>query len=789
MDTKIKRMNLMSREIKISVRNLVEFVLRSGDIDNRFMSTVRALEGTKAHKKVQNSYGDGYIAEVTLKHIFNYEEFTIEIEGRADGILKEGKKIIIDEIKSTAKSLEDIDEDYNLLHWAQAKCYGYIYCVENKIEELDLQLTYFNIETDTTKKFIKHYSFKELEKFFLSLIEKYIEWANMTFYWGKVRDESIKELSFPFKSYRRGQRKLAISVYQSILDERNLFVQAPTGIGKTISTIFPSIKAIGEGLSSKIFYLTAKTITREVALSSIEHMAWKGLRVKATVITAKEKICLNEEVKCNPKDCIYAKGHYNRVNDAIMNLLDKEDTITRDIIVKYAKLHKVCPFEFSLDLSLWSDIIICDYNYVFDPNIYLKRFFEGLGNDYIFLIDEAHNLVERSRDMFSAKITKESFLKYSRLLKGDYPHLSKSFSRCNNMMNKIRRQCVKDRFYYQKEEITDIYSPIRKLIKELEEWLLKEKDNENHADILEFYFELLGFTKISEFYDKRYVTYIEKLDKDLVIKLFCIDTSYLLSETLKKCKTAIFFSATLMPLAYYRDILGGDEKDYITRFSSPFPKENLCLLIADNISTKYRDREKTYLDVVEYIEEFLTGKKGNYFVFFPSYKYMEDVYTYFVDRNPDIKTIIQESSMKEEDREDFLNKFKSEEETLVAFAVLGGVFSEGIDLIGDKLIGAVIVGVGLPQICFERDIIRDYFQSEKNLGYEYAYMYPGMNKVLQAAGRVIRSEEDKGALLLIDGRFTTMKYKALYPKEWLHYRLARNDKAIKLILDEFWNRI
>mgnify|MGYP003936495625 FL=1 len=781
-------MIILSNHIKISVRNLVEFVMRSGDIDIRFTNSTRAVEGTRAHQRVQNFYGDEYEAEVPVRHLLEYDNFSIEIEGRIDGVIKEGEKVTIDEIKSTLKPLDEIQEDYNLLHWAQGKCYGYIYAKNNNIKRLQVQITYINIDTNEMKKFIKDYSLEELEEFFMSLIDKYVQWANLTYYWGVVRDDSIRELSFPYKSYRKGQRELAVSVYRTIMNGKKLYTQAPTGIGKTISTVFPAIKALGEGLTSKVFYLTAKTITREVALNAIYHMACKGLRIKSIVLTAKEKVCRNDKVKCNPEDCPYAKGHYDRVNDALLDTLNNEDMITRDVVLRYADKYKVCPFEFSLDLCLFSDVIICDYNYVFDPSVYLKRFFETKG-DYVFLIDEAHNLVDRSREMFSAEVRKSPFLKYKKELKEDFPELSSSFNRCNNAINRIKREYLKGDFYYQKEEINGLYSPIRKLINQLEEWLLKERQHKLYEEISELYFDLLKFINISELYDSRYVTYIEKLEDDIVIKLFCVDASYLLAEALKRGRAAVFFSATLTPLDYYRNVLGGNRDDYTISFPSPFPRDNLCLLIGDGVSTKYKDREDTYLDIVKYIEEFTSQRKGNYFVFFPSYEYMERIYEAFTERNPHVFTIIQNTSMDESEREIFLNRFSnSPDESMIAFAVMGGIFSEGIDLIGDRLIGAVIIGVGLPKICHQQDIIRDYFNSENGQGFEYAYMYPGMNKVLQAAGRVIRSETDRGALLLIDERFTTQRYLRLFPKGWMHYIRVRSEKDISCYLGKFWDK-
>lgn len=775
----------MNNTIKISVRNLVEFVLRSGDIDTSFMSTSRALEGTLAHQKVQKSYGHEYKAEVSLKHTIEYEQFTILLEGRADGIYTSKDQILIDEIKSTTRDLELIDEDYNPLHWAQAKVYGYIYAVQNRLDNISIQLTYFHIETEQIKKFVKVFTFSQIEEFFYKLIEMYIEWANLTFTWGELRDNTIKELPFPFENYRRGQRELAVAAYSTIKEGKKIFAQAPTGIGKTMSTLYPSIKSIGEGITSKIFYLTAKTITREVPKSSMELLMQKGLRAKSLVITAKDKICTNNEVKCNPRDCKAAKGHYDRVNDAIMDIFQNEDLMTRDIVISYALKHNVCPFEFSLDVSLWCDVIICDYNYVFDPQVYLRRFFELEGGDYVFLIDEAHNLVDRSREMFSAEINKGDFLDIKELFVDKYPQIYKSINKCNSLINKLKKDLEIDEDYYQKGEITDLYYPFKRLITLMEPWLIEEKNNPEYDKVIEFYFNLTTYLKISDYYDEHYVTYFESNGRDLIIRLYCVDSSYLLSQALKRGRAAIFFSATLTPLDYHRDLLGGNSEDYHIKLSSPFPKDNLMLMINDNISTKYKDRERTYNEIVENIEALVRSKNGNYFIFFPSYIYMRNVHSLMVDRNPMLNIIIQEGSMTEIEREEFLQKF-SDDENVIAFAVMGGIFSEGIDLTGDKLIGAVIIGVGLPQICFQRDIIKDYFNQNRGEGFEYAYVYPGMNKVLQAAGRVIRSENDKGSILLIDDRYGTYRYKDLFPNEWGHYRRIWNKSNMETLLEDFW---
>jgi len=783
--------------IHISVRNLVELVLRSGSIDSRYVSAARAAEGTRLHKKIQasrkkqaklNNYE--YMSEVKLVSDFVYKSFTFEIEGRLDGLIIEKEKVYIQEIKTTRRNLDNIFEDFNPLHWAQAKCYAYIYSLQNNLEMIGIELTYCNADTEEIKEFKKDFYIGELEVYFYSLLESYILWAELLSEWTKQRDESIKKLAFPYKSYRKNQRELAVKVYKSILNRKKFFIQAPTGTGKTISTLFPAVKAIGEGVTLKIFYLTAKTITRQTAEEAIEGMAKEGLRLKAVTLTAKEKICFCEEIKCNPEYCMYADGHFDRVNQAILDILENEDKLDRVNIEKYAKKHKVCPFEFSLDLTLWADCIICDYNYVFNPKVYLKRFFQNNEeNDYVFLIDESHNLLDRAREMFSASLNKKSFLKVKKVLKEK--RLIKALNRINTYMLDISRNMTDEDTGTIDEKSPDVFcSYLREFSNKCDEFFDKAEQKEGEQELLELYFQVMDFLRISELYDSRYITYIENQGQDLKIKLLCLDPSYLLSEAHKRGMSSICFSATLTPLSYFRESLGGGEEDFFIKLASPFARENLGLIIAGNISTKWKDRENTYNNIVDYIYTSVKIKNGNYFVFFPSYQYMTKVYELFKEKYPDIKTLMQKEEMKEEEREEFLKAFETEgRQGIAAFAIMGGIFSEGIDLTGEKLIGTIIVGVGLPKISMEKDIILEYYKRKNKKGYEYAYMYPGMNKVLQAAGRVIRTETDKGIVVLIDERFLSAGYKELFPYEWNGYKVVYNAEQLENQVKEFWGNI
>ncbi|WP_461207005.1 ATP-dependent DNA helicase [Clostridium sp. DL1XJH146] len=776
--------------IKISVRNLVQFVLKSGDLVSTFKGSSRNVDAIRAHQKIQKGYGDNYSSEVTLSILIKQQDFMIEVKGRADGVFNDGENVLIDEIKTTMVPLEFIDENYNGVHWAQAKCYAYFYCVENEVENIEVQLTYYNLDNKNIKRIKRGFTKEELGNFFNNLLSSYIKWADTLDMWIKKRNNSIKELKFPYGEYREGQRKLAVYTYKTIKDNKKLFAQAPTGIGKTIATIFPALKAVGEDLGEKIFYLTAKTITRTTAENTYLQLREAGLSFKTLTLTAKEKICFNDEVNCNPDKCPYARGHFDRVNEAIFDIFN-EDNMTRDVVEKYARKYNICPFEFSLDLVFWVDGIICDYNYVFDPRASLKRFFDDTKRNSILLIDEAHNLVDRGREMFSADLVKKDILELKKESRNQIPELFKILNKLNTYFIELRKKCEKNNGYFMLEKRPEEILPhLIKYINKAEKWMLENKNEKSDCKdkILDFYFKALFFIKIGEIFDESYRVYAEKIDKnDVILKLYCVNPSKFLKESIDNNLATIIFSATLSPMDYYFEVLGGEQDDNKLRLKSSFKRENLLLLIDDKISTKYRNREETAEFVIEKIKGLISSKKGNYLVFFPSYKYLRMILERIDDNTINFNIISQEIGMDETQKEEFLENFNEiRDKSLVAFAVMGGMFGEGIDLVGEKLSGAIIIGVGLPQICFQRDIIRDYFNEKKGCGFEYSYIYPGMNKVMQAVGRIIRTEKDKGVALLIDTRFTSSRYLKLFPYEWQHLKRIQNTNEMSNYLEEFW---
>ncbi|ATD54051.1 ATP-dependent DNA helicase [Clostridium chauvoei] len=752
--------------IRESVRGIIEYILRAGHLDDRYTGKSRALEGTLAHQRLQASNEkiySNYEKEVRLEYTFAIEDALLKVDGRADGIIIEDNRIIIEEIKSTMKNLSLIDEDYNELHWAQAKFYSYIYLVENNLSNIFIRLSYYNIETNEVKSFDKEFNIEELTSFIDYIVKEYSRWIKISSKLQVLRNDSINKLDFPFETYRKGQRDLAVNCYNTIREKSVLFAQAPTGIGKTISTIFPAVKALGSGMGRRIIYLTAKTITRTVAEEAFNKLEDKGLNFRNITLTSKEKICFQEKVTCNPDECRYAVNYFTKVNDIIFEMLSNEKRFTREIIEKYAKKYEVCPFELSLDLSSWCDGIICDYNYAFDPRVRLKRFFEEDLKSNILLVDEGHNLVNRARDMFSAELYKSNILNVSKLIKGIAPTLYKALSSINKEFIKIRKQVqeMEQDNIYQKEEFKNLYKLLRIALKEGDEYLVKAVGTKGYNDVLELYFDMRSFVSISELYSNEYVTIVELDKSEVKVKLFCVNPSKNLASIVRGSYSTIIFSATLTPLNYYIDLLGGNEKSYRMKLPSPFKIENFKTY-GYPLNMRYSMREKNIDNVCKLIKKFISEYSGNYMVFLPSYSYLNKVYSRYVELYQEEDIFCQGDTLSEEDRDAFINKFR-ENKNITAFCVVGGIFSEGIDLPGDMLIGSVVVGVGFPRISKEGDIIKDYYDDK---GFDYAYVYPGINKVLQAAGRVIRTEEDKGRLLLIDDRYFSLKYRTLLPKEW-----------------------
>lgn len=769
-----------------SVRSIVEQVLRSGDLDLMTFSNVYIYDPIRIHQMIQGRRPAEYSAEVPVSFSIEREDFILNISGRIDGVYVYPDTAVIDEIK-TITSDSEAAEQKNELHWAQAKCYAYMYSREHDLEDIIVQLTYYNTGTRKQVEVRENFLLSDLEDFIEDLVSRYIEWVRVRAEWRMIRNESIQKILFPFPRYRSGQKKMIDEVYSAIKKGEQLLVQAPTGIGKTMAALFPAVKSLADDLSEKVFFLTARSTGRIAAEKALSLMLEKGLRIKSLSLTAKDKLCPFPDSTCTPGECKYAKGHYDRLNSAVEDAF-RHDLITKEVVSELSQRHEVCPFEYSLDLSLWADCIVCDYNYVFDPRVHLQRHFTEGKSPFAFIIDEAHNLVDRARDMFSAELDKQAVLDMRRFVRHRMPDIYEVLNSINTEFIKLRKGCEqKGGAYYSSEVPEDLDGILMEFTSITRRRLAENRKTAYRQKLTELYFAVNHFLTIWDLYDRRYVTSYKTEAKSLKIKLFCIDPSPDMNHALNRGSSAIFLSATLVPMNYFIKILGCDSEARKVILPSPFPRENLEVIISSRISTLYRNRNATKSAVAGMLIALVKSRPGNYLFYFPSYAYLNLVHNSFREINPDIQTVLQKSEFTEEDRNHFLSRFrKDNNETLAGFAVLGGVFGEGIDLTGDRLTGTAIVGVGLPGISPERDCIREYFDETDAKGFEFAYQYPGINKVLQAAGRVIRTENDMGVVILIDERFATHGYRSLLPDEWqVHHIYSPEELTDSLVT--FWS--
>ena len=776
----------MEKYLTLSVHQLVDFLLRTGDIDNRVFNRSSMTEGSRLHSVYQAKQSSNYLAEFPLKMSFNVDEVNIVLEGRADGIIKRSEtEYVIDEIKTTVEDLQVFHDDNLEWHLGQAKCYAYMFARQTNLEFIGVKLTYIR-QGKEKEQLIDSYVFNvlELEQFVVKLLNEYLAFYNIIFNKIAKRNESIESLKFPFNKFRQGQRDLAKYTYAMAKKRGRLFAEAPTGIGKTISTVFPFVKALRDDDNSKIFYLTAKTSGREAAHQAIKLLKENGLSLGDIMITAKDKICFCKGQACNPEECPYAKGYYNKIQTVLRYAILNYDDFDLQTITQLAYDNQICPFELELDLSLFMDVIICDYNYVFDPISYMKRYFDEDTSSFLVLVDEAHNLVDRSRDMYSASLSYKQFLEARKSVCHSKLHkLKLALSKMSKMFKEYLVN-PKDGNYILDEFYDYTYKTISSFITTMQD-INKNDNKEMSKELLEFYLEVNRFSKILEFYNDHFICYYEIIKDELILHVACLDASSFLHGSLRRLRGSVLFSATLSPIEYYVDMLGGKKEDAQLILPSPFPVDNLKIIIAPKVSIRYKNRDSSYQQVADYIKAFVKNKVGNYFIFLPSYEYLTNLMPY-IDME-DVDVFEQDRGMSDEEKEEFLTNFKpNPERTTLGFVIVGGAFGEGIDLVSDRLIGAIIVGIGMPKINFVSDQIMKYYDAREQSGYNYAYLNPGMNKVMQALGRVIRSETDRGAVLLIDERYLTNDYRDLFKSEWRKYEVAFSPKEVSDILQDFF---
>ncbi|MFD1431600.1 ATP-dependent DNA helicase [Lacticaseibacillus yichunensis] len=779
---------------RIGVRELVELTVRTGDLDPvTTNSSNTALIGAQIHRRLQSAYDDDYEKEVYLAHHVTVNDVDYIIDGRADGVQTTGDKVVIEEIKTSARAWEQVTKNTQDRYWAQARVYAHFLCEDRDLDSIEIDLVYYQTSNDKVTRFTEKRSAEELATVFDDLIDEFADWLKMRSDIVARRNASIATLDFPFPAYRKGQRELAVAVYKTIMTEQRLFVEAPTGTGKTISTLFPTIKAMGEGLVNRAFYLTAKQSTRHVAETAMNLLANGGLRAKSITLTAKDTIRFPDEPDDATKNP-YMIGYYDRLKPALKDLLDNEDQLTRPVIERYAKKHRLEPFEFSLDASLFCDVIICDYNYLFDPAVFLQRFFSGPDKGNFFLIDEAHNLVSRARDMYSAEITDTDFTALKVAIapfKGKaIPAIKGELTKLLTAFDVVRAGVPEGQDeVFQPESLDSFAGQLTRLGSAIHDYLSTDMDTHQQALVdllLPAYFIVLGYLRINEFYNDAFETKVSLTSQSVTIKQLCLDPSAFIDGSLNLGRGAVLFSATLSPLDYYRDVLGGVDASLAYRLPSPFPPARQAVIVATNIRTTYRQRQASLPQVIESLLVMVTAHAGHYLVFLPSYGYLDQVATAFETAAPHLKTVRQTAQMSAEDRSAFLDEFRDNIDPVVGFAILGGIFSEGIDLKGEQLIGAAIISVGLPGLNSETDRLRDYFDRKNGNGFAYAYQLPGFNNVLQAGGRVIRGKHDRGVILLLDARFAENRYAELFPPHWDHATVSRSTDELATQLTLFW---
>ena len=769
----------------IAVKEIAQFIYSSGDLTNEFFSNKSQAEGKHAHSYLQRQYNKDSEKEYYIKQEVSLHDDTFIIHGFIDGVLIEDNKVIIEEIKSTQTPLKDITLDFHKEHLAQLLLYSYMYANISQMNEINIRLTYIHIPEYETKKFDLVKTIDELETFFYDSLEKYANWLHIVDIKNQESFNSLKNITFPFDEKREGQFELMKATYYTLKNNQILYAIAPTGIGKTMATMFPALKTL-VNKHDKLFYITAKTMGRAVAKDSIKLLMDRGLKIKSIVLSSKAKACATGDKICKPDKCPFAKGYFNKLRTAIEDIYKHVDLFSEDIIQTYAKKYQICPFEYSLDLSEFADLIICDYNYVFDPKAHLIRYFEDNTYKSKILCDEAHNLVDRSKEMYSSQLLSTDVKKLCDILVEFDKSLFKKYDIFKTLLKEYDELMNENLFFYSHFQDEKINTTLNQIYNISFNIFSDHQEFSSRDDALEYFFNLKDYLDTSDYFSENHMFMLKKENNVYNLEIRCMDASKFILKTIKDSTDgAVFFSATMYPIDYYMDLISKGEGKYLT-LKSPFDNDRLKLIVDDSISTKYKDRNNTINDIVKDIKALVESKSGNYIVFFPSYQYIDLVLPYLENINTNI--IVQKKDMTDSDKDIYLSYFEDTSKSHLGLFVMGGSFSEGVDYQGDLLNGVIIVGVGLPQINIENELLKEFFDEKYNQGFDYAYTYPGFNKVVQAAGRVIRTSLDYGVVILIDKRYRFKHYKSLMPAHWTNLEEIVEESNLVNELSEFWKK-
>ena len=761
---------------EVSVRALAEFACASGSLSSGAMLQRRMREGREGHQAIQRFLPEDWQAEAPVSLNVEIEGLAMRVQGRADALCICGRTVEIAEIKTTRGDPYHVCQDDYPAHWAQAEIYAHLFCVIYECADAEVLLIYTGVQGGN-QRFKRRFTAAELSQRFHDYAAPYAAWIRQEALWKQDSAPTLQSLRFPFADYRDGQREMARCVFRALNGKGSrALIEAPTGIGKTAASLYGALKALGKGRVTSVFYLTARTTGRRAAEHALSLMRASGLKLRSVTITAKEKVCFMRKPDCAL--CAYGDGYYDRRRDALRIALQRE-VFGPEEIAELAREFEICPFELSLDLTQIADVVICDYNYVFDPRVRLKRHFDKKSQAGI-LIDEAHNLPDRAREMYSAVLSGERVHELRMRIAavfGEKDPLHRSMARLEQALTQPEAE------YDARREVPEVIVQAAAAFAED-----AEKLRVSDEDTVEMMQECSWFVRVAKRFDEaayRLLIRPEGARDHIEVKLWCYAPQKYLDQTFSRVGGAALFSATLAPMDFYAKMLAVPDRGRWLQLESPFPRENLFVGRIP-VSVKYRDRSATMEHVCRVIHAMCEARTGNYIACFPSHAYLMQAYKYYCTRFPGENVICQDKSMSEEKRQRFIARFQPRpEKSMAAFIVLGGVFAEGVDLPDDRLSGAAIISTGIPQVNPEAELMRELYDDGFEGGTDAAYTYPGFRRVLQAAGRVIRTETDRGTVLLLDERYSAEKYLELMPPHW-QVRKITSMSSLNRWLNAFW---